>query len=568
MRMESANTDEYHEMLGRRIHHRLETQRHRIPAARRAFYAFLTMAKIGVFGHLGICLFFLASSVPWLNPLPVFGLTLVLVFLLCGATFGKRDGFGIAVGVYHLMILLESLVRWRIGVRFEELASSYGSVCAFLIGAAGYGLMESFVATCFGMSLGLGMASVFCLSRPDDTDYFQDGNPLLRPDLILLVVGSLFGTGFVRNIHTRLFIPGVLGLVLLLLPPASSFVFMCGTVTGFFHGLFLGFGRSLFLTLNSAIKRLTTTPHGRHVLRHCVGLVPGFLVSRCVFGWSLVTSPPQAVAGHVFSAAVLIAVNEIDQISVRILPCLSVSFTSTSSASYSSSTASSSSSPSSSSSSLPSVSASASSTSLSSSSTSTPSATPPKRSLQQRYLDRLLFRPRSGSGSLAADKPTSVLASSASSSTSSSAPLPPRIVVRDFAGHPLYYSAHHVYMAGQCVYVLVFSLLEARRDFRFVLRNLIDWLQSIFLHTGFPDTRVFLVGTHRDHPSVRASHSGSGKEEDKTGEGEGDFVGGVGLRLRKEVPRHFHNMLVWTDRDTPLFPVENSLRDHRDKDHR
>ena len=254
LRLETANTDEYHEVLGRRIHHRLESQRHRIPAVRRVLNASFTMAKIGIFGHLGVYLVFLASSVTCLHSFPVFGLTLVLVFLLCGATFGKRDGFGIAIGVYHLMILLESLVRWRIGVRFEELVSSYGTVSTYLIGVAACGLMESFVAVCFGMSLGLGMASVFCLSRPEETDYFQDGNPLVRPDLLLFVVGCLFGTGFGRHRHTRLVIPVVLGLFILLLPAVLSFMFVCGTSIGGFHSLFLSIGRSLFLR-STALSR-------------------------------------------------------------------------------------------------------------------------------------------------------------------------------------------------------------------------------------------------------------------------------------------------------------------------
>lgn len=172
-------------------------------------------------------------------------------------------------------------------------------------------------------------------------------------------------------------------------------------------------------------------------------------------------------------------------------------------------------------------------------------------------MDQLLSRPRSDS--LAKDQPTSVLAKFASAASD---PVP-RLVVRDFAGHPLYYSAHHVYMAAQCIYVLVFSLVEARRDFDFVLRNLIDWLQSIYLHTGFPDTRVFIVGSHRDDSGLKVDANSDGDGVD----GE-DFVTAVGQRLRKELPTHFHKLLVWTESDTPLFPVENSLRDHKDKDHR
>ncbi|ESP00728.1 hypothetical protein LOTGIDRAFT_158021 [Lottia gigantea] len=126
-----------------------------------------------------------------------------------------------------------------------------------------------------------------------------------------------------------------------------------------------------------------------------------------------------------------------------------------------------------------------------------------------------------------------------------------KLVVRDFAGHPLYYDAHHVYMTGQCVYLLVFSLVEAAVEFRKVYQDIIQWLQSIRLHNRYPETRVFLVGTRRDDPKLSKC-----KVEE------------IAKELKRQLPRSYQNMLVWNHDDTPLFPVENSIRNIHDTDHK
>ncbi|KAK6178938.1 hypothetical protein SNE40_011410 [Patella caerulea] len=126
-----------------------------------------------------------------------------------------------------------------------------------------------------------------------------------------------------------------------------------------------------------------------------------------------------------------------------------------------------------------------------------------------------------------------------------------KLLVRDFAGHPLYYTAHHLYMTGQCVYLLVFSLVEASEDFQMVLQDILRWLRSIQLHSHYPQTRVFLVGTHRDDIRINKSAKAEIKEQ-----------------LKRSVHRIYHNIIVWNDDDTPLFPVENSSRCPTDKDHK
>ncbi|XP_046553232.1 uncharacterized protein LOC124262732 isoform X1 [Haliotis rubra] len=125
-----------------------------------------------------------------------------------------------------------------------------------------------------------------------------------------------------------------------------------------------------------------------------------------------------------------------------------------------------------------------------------------------------------------------------------------KLVLRDFAGHPLYYTAHHLYMTGQCMYLLVFSMLDASRDFDLAFAYLLQWLYSIYVHHDYPDIRVFIVGTHRNDPSLDQS-----------------VIMKLGQRLKEALPRQFHNIVVWNDDDTPLFPVENSVRNDKDSDH-
>lgn len=482
-------------MLGRHIRERLERQRHRIPPARRIINSVLTMTKIAVITYVALLFFFNAASSPALSNWPVFGLTSVGTCLACGFVFGARDGFGIAVGIYHFIVLCESMIRWRTGDWFEDVVEENGIVATFTLGVLWYGSMEAMVAAVFGMSLGLGLECVFCASRQPQTDYFLQGSPFLLPQLHMMVVSSLLGLGCTQYRCSRLVIVPVVGVALATLPPFLSYVFLCGMATGVSHGVFLGCGQSiLFPRLNHVTKQVTSSVSGRHMLRHCLGLLPGLLITW-LFGWSLVTSPSSLALFHLAVAIALVAVNEL------LVP---------------------------------------------SGKPSRPASTTTSPGKMNFPASRQA-RPTEASSSIGVQQPSSVLTSEWTRPT-------PRIVVRDFAGHPLYYSAHHVYMAGQCIYMLVFSLVEAKRDFDYVLRQVIGWLQSIYLHTGFPDTRVMLVGTHRD--DLELAQAGM------------NLVGGIGLRLRKELPRHFHNMLVWTDNDTPLFPVENSIRDKHDHDYR
>ncbi|KAL3881867.1 hypothetical protein ACJMK2_028259 [Sinanodonta woodiana] len=126
-----------------------------------------------------------------------------------------------------------------------------------------------------------------------------------------------------------------------------------------------------------------------------------------------------------------------------------------------------------------------------------------------------------------------------------------KIVIRDFAGHPLYHSVHHIYMMGHCVYMIVFSLVEAKRNFKYSITEILYWLQAIYVHDKYPAVRAFIVGTNRDDPSISKND-----------------LADIGDRLIQSIPRQFHNMIVWNPKtDKPLYLVENSIRDEKDPDH-
>ncbi|KAL4233606.1 hypothetical protein ACF0H5_008287 [Mactra antiquata] len=124
-----------------------------------------------------------------------------------------------------------------------------------------------------------------------------------------------------------------------------------------------------------------------------------------------------------------------------------------------------------------------------------------------------------------------------------------KFVIRDFAGHPLYHSVHHIYMMGHCVYIICFNFVEAKRNFRVAFAEILYWLQAIFVHDRYPSVRAFIVGTHRDDKSL--------SKED---------LEDVCQSIMNQLPRQFHNMVVWNE-DRPVFMVENSLRNESDPDH-
>lgn len=152
-------------------------------------------------------------------------------------------------------------------------------------------------------------------------------------------------------------------------------------------------------------------------------------------------------------------------------------------------------------------------------------------------------------GKVAADPKATISDASKVLDSKSEASL--KFVLRDFAGHPLYHSVHQIYMTGHCVYVIVFNIAEAKRNFKYAFADILYWLQAIFVHDRFPSVRAFIVGTHRNDASL--------SEED---------IDDISDKILNSLPRQFHNMVVWNKKtNRPVFPVENSVRNICDPDH-
>ncbi|XP_066283380.1 uncharacterized protein [Branchiostoma lanceolatum] len=118
---------------------------------------------------------------------------------------------------------------------------------------------------------------------------------------------------------------------------------------------------------------------------------------------------------------------------------------------------------------------------------------------------------------------------------------PTNLTLMDFAGDEEYYSMHHIFLAHEAVYLLVFSMAEAVRNQNRTLDRLLFWLHSVKTHASSEDCAVFLVGTHRD--SVTSLQ----RQE-------------IATFLAEHLYRStgFSSLLVLNADNTPLFPVENS----------
>eukprot|EP00058_Branchiostoma_floridae_P016910 XP_002602398.1 hypothetical protein BRAFLDRAFT_63511 [Branchiostoma floridae] len=127
---------------------------------------------------------------------------------------------------------------------------------------------------------------------------------------------------------------------------------------------------------------------------------------------------------------------------------------------------------------------------------------------------------------------------------------PTNLTLMDFAGDEEYYSMHHIFLAHEAVYLLVFSLAEAVQNQNRTLERLLFWLHSVKTHANSEDCAVFLVGTHRD--SVTSLQRLE-----------------VATFLSKNLYRStcFSSLLVLNADHTPLFPVENSKPEYYSMHH-
>ncbi|XP_078001522.1 uncharacterized protein LOC144454004 [Glandiceps talaboti] len=116
-----------------------------------------------------------------------------------------------------------------------------------------------------------------------------------------------------------------------------------------------------------------------------------------------------------------------------------------------------------------------------------------------------------------------------------------KLTIRDFAGHPLYHFAHHIFMHSHSIYIIVFNLQEAVSDMAGTFKIILYWLHSIESHVEHQNASIFLVGTHRDSVTTADRNR---------------IVSDITSRL----PRKFYNIVVWNDsNNSPLFQIENSV---------
>ncbi|XP_048252393.1 uncharacterized protein LOC124135766 isoform X2 [Haliotis rufescens] len=455
--MHMANEKEFDVIIGKHVLKRLKKKASRI-SIEKVVAPVVCFAKIAAVTYLILGLYLSAVSLEGLKGYPWVGIVVIGLFCASGLAFGTREGFGIAVGIFHQVLLCEALLRWDVGgTVFKKLKSEFGSTCAIFMGFLCYGIGETCVAFSFGMSLGVGIVCTFCLAHPPQTTGENPSQLFLSPHLHMFIFGCYVGLGSVNYRSVLLYvIAPLLAIAIHALPEDYAFLLMCGLGTGHFHGVGLSAGQNTYYILNTNIKRITDSPRCRRFIRHFLGATPGLFMIY-LFNWNLSVISWD----YVFMSLSVVATIEI----------------------------------------------------LNSLATRTKALCPVKN--PSKVIGARVFN-------------TSL-----------------KLVLRDFAGHPLYYTAHHLYMTGQCMYLLVFNMLDATKDFDLAFAYLLQWLYSIYVHHDYPDIRVFIIGTHRNDPSLNQS-----------------VIMKLGHRLKEALPRQFHNIVVWNEDDTPLFPVENSTGFH------
>ncbi|CAH1792020.1 unnamed protein product [Owenia fusiformis] len=117
------------------------------------------------------------------------------------------------------------------------------------------------------------------------------------------------------------------------------------------------------------------------------------------------------------------------------------------------------------------------------------------------------------------------------------------LVIRDFAGHKLYHSTHHVFMTEHAVYVIVFKLPDAFAAPEEMMKSLTYWINSVLFHTNHNDPCIILVGTHRNDQSLSPSK-----------------IKTIENYIDDHLPSDYLKLLMWNPRDTLVFCVENSSR--------
>ena len=80
----------------------------------------------------------------------------------------------------------------------------------------------------------------------------------------------------------------------------------------------------------------------------------------------------------------------------------------------------------------------------------------------------------------------------------------PLLKMIDFAGQRAYYAMHHVFLSSQGIFIVVFDFRKAFLNFDQHMEKLHFWLSSVLALSTSETARIFLVGTHRDDPSLNS----------------------------------------------------------------
>ncbi|KAK3096909.1 hypothetical protein FSP39_004654 [Pinctada imbricata] len=461
--LRKANVEECDLIVGKHVRERLQKSR----KGQKHKDEIKSFFKALVLSYMMLFLYFTMAESHYFEDIPWFPLMLIVSFAFSGMLLfdTMRDGFGMAVGVLCLVLYTDSLLRWNMPVKFEEIYSKSCIAKTVLYAFLLYSSIHAVMAFTMGLSFALGFCFVLCVTKPPWQNPILEQNVFSEPHLHVFTLSILIGIWTLR--HPRLIGTIVLFLSILghFIPKSFTFTAISGLGCGYSHVIFIKLGFDTYIKfLNPYLKILASDRRHRRLVCYTAGIVPGVFIVY-ILGWRYHRLwYLNALFGLLFVLFVEICHAMLEG-KVEAAPKATIT------------------------------------------------------------------------------NATKVLDSKSEASL--------KFVIRDFAGHPLYHSVHHIYMMGHCVYIIVFNFAEAKRNFKYCFAEIIYWLQAIFVHDRFPSVRTFIVGTHRDDKSL--------SKED---------IDVLCNKILNGIPRQFYNMLVWNKcDDRPIFPVENSLRNPNDPDH-
>ena len=489
----AANSNEFETVLGEHILMNLRPRKS--TAGEKALASLKCFGKITIITVIFMVMHYTMQQFSTSDLFPYYTMVLMLTFGFSAWFFGVKDGYGIAIGINVLVVVLDGVYRWQLHQSFpydiaHRVHDHCGLVISLVVSFILFAAMNSFIGLSCGASLGQGMTFGLCLHVPPRTVAMASAYPYLAPHPLIFMMCCLIGLLLQKHKQAKivLVIPAMVFSLINVHEVEYLFTVMFGLGFGYGHGVFLALGQGLYIMVMSPLKPYLTG-RTRRLFLYIVGLFPSVICAR-ILQW---TQP------H----------NQLPFLLATIMFLLQIELTQVFSGSRPRD-----------------ASPTCTTTTTSTAKTSTTTATTTNCSSADVLSPSKVFKAK-------APRKDKL-----------------KLVLRDYAGHPLYYYAHHVFMANNSIYLLVFSLVDAARDYQKILKDLLYWLHSIRSHAHYPNGSIIVVATHRDHPSVDAKSLQSIKQS-----------------LSKDIPMTFHNMIIWNKDNSLVFPVENSKRSSNDADH-